>query len=126
MTVLEVSVNALVSKRFSVADRHGVLCLVASPNSNTGSLQVHQDVRIYSSILEPGRHVIHALPKERCAWIHVVQGGITANETELVTGDGAGIIGELTVSFTAREQTEILLLDFGGKRSEPPKNRDVS
>jgi len=35
-------------KRFPVADREGILRLVASPDGRSGSLRIHQDVQMYS------------------------------------------------------------------------------
>jgi redox-sensitive bicupin YhaK (pirin superfamily) len=101
-------------KRFSNADRRGRLCLVASRDAHSGSLHICQDVQMYSAVLKPGRHIIHALSPGRRAWLHIVQGWATLGEVSLRTGDGAGVEDEPTVSLTAREDTEILLLDLGG------------
>ena len=48
-------------KRFSAAERRGVLCVVASPDARRGSLRVHQDARMYSALLDPGQHLVHEL-----------------------------------------------------------------
>jgi Quercetinase C-terminal cupin domain len=42
-----------------------------------------------------------------------VQGEVTLGDIVLTTGDGVGVTAERAVSFTAREETEILLLDLG-------------
>ncbi len=98
-------------KRFSTAERRGVLCLIASPDARAGSLRLGQDTRIYSALLEPGQHVVHELAHAHAAWLHVVQGEIALDDLVLVTGDGAGITAERAVSLTARESSETLLLD---------------
>jgi redox-sensitive bicupin YhaK (pirin superfamily) len=98
-------------KRFSAAERRGVLCLVASPDARAGSLRLGQDTQIYSALLEPGKHVVHELAPRHGAWLHVVQGEITLDDLVLVTGDGAGVTAERAVSLTASESSEILLLD---------------
>ena len=100
-------------KRFSVAERRDGLCVVASPDGRRGSLRIHQDALMYSAMLHPGQHVVHELPDGRSAWLHLVQGEATLGDLVLTTGDGAGITVERAVSFTAREETEILLLDLG-------------
>jgi hypothetical protein len=99
-------------KRFSAADRRGELCIVASPDARQGSLRIHQDTLIYSALLERGHHVVHELSQGRSAWLHVVHGEVTLGDIVLTAGDGAGVTAERAVSFTARQNTEILLLDL--------------
>ncbi len=103
---------ALTQKRFSTADRRGALCLVASPDGRRGSLLLHQDALLYSALLGPGKHIVHELQDGRSAWLHLVDGEIALAGVVLSTGDGVGLTAERTVSLTAREQTEILLVDL--------------
>jgi redox-sensitive bicupin YhaK (pirin superfamily) len=99
-------------KRFSTAERRGVLRVVASPELRTGTLRLHQDTRLYSTILEPGQHVVHELARDRVAWLHVVLGEVALGDLVLTAGDGAGLVDERAVSLTARQATEILLFDL--------------
>jgi len=110
-------------RRFSTAERRGKLCIVASPDGQRGSLRVHQDILIYSALLDPGRHLIHELVPGRSAWLHLVQGEATLGDVVLTAGDGAGITADRAVSITAREESEILFLDLGDQRtkSAPPR-----
>jgi redox-sensitive bicupin YhaK (pirin superfamily) len=98
-------------KRFSVAERRGLLCVVVSPDGRKGSLAIHQDALIHSAILDVGLHLVHELRLGRWAWLHVVRGEVTLGPIVLGTGDGAGVADERAVSVTARERTEILLVD---------------
>jgi quercetin 2,3-dioxygenase len=102
-----------VQKRFSAAERRGRLCVVASPDARRGSLRIHEDALVCSALLDPGQHVVRELAQGRGAWLHVVHGAVTVGDTVLTTGDGAGITEERAVSFTARERSEILLVDLG-------------
>jgi quercetin 2,3-dioxygenase len=104
-------------KRFSSAERRGVLCVVASPDSRKGSLRVHQDARMYSALLDPGQHLVHELSQGRTAWLHVVNGEVTLGDVVLTTGDGASITAERAVSITAQGESEVLLVDLGGPPS---------
>lgn len=106
-------------KRFSAAERRGVLCLIASPDGRRGSLRVHQDALVYSTLLDRGQHVVHSLVEGRCAWIHIVQGEVTLANTVLATGDGAGVTAERAASLTAREVSEVLVFDLGECRPVP-------
>jgi hypothetical protein len=98
-------------KRFSEAERKGRMFVVASPGGENGSLRLVQDVRIVSSLLYPGRHVAHELHPRRAAWVHVVHGAVSLGPLVLRKGDGAGVTAG-AVSVTAREHSEILLIDM--------------
>ena len=93
-------------KRFSAGERHDRLCVVASLDARRGSLRVHGDALVYSSLLDPGHHVVHELAPGRSAWLHLVRGEVTLGEIVLTTGDGAGLTAEPAVSFTASEASE--------------------
>jgi redox-sensitive bicupin YhaK (pirin superfamily) len=112
-------------KRFCAAERRGVLCVVASPDGRRGSLRIHQDALIFSAMLEAGQHVVHELSQGRSVWLHLVQGEATLGEVVLTTGDGAGVTADRAVSLTAREKTEILLLDLGEPLPRFPTNGGV-
>jgi hypothetical protein len=106
-------------KLFPLAQRRGLLCAVASPDGRKGSLRLHQDALIYTAILEPGQHQVHELAPGRIAWLHVVRGEIQFGDLVLVTGDGVGVTAEIAASFTARERSEILLLDLADRKPKP-------
>ena len=110
-------------KRFSAGERHDRLCVVASLDARRGSLRVRGDVLVYSSLLDPGHHVVHELAPGRSAWLHLVRGEVTLGEIVLRTGDGAGLTAELAVSFTASEASEILLVDLGEPPGPPPHGK---
>jgi redox-sensitive bicupin YhaK (pirin superfamily) len=99
-------------KRFSAAERRGLLCVVASPDGRAGSLRIAQDALLHSALLEPGQHVVHELGPGRSAWLHLVEGEVALPDGILAAGDGAGISEDRAVSFTAREVSEVLLLDL--------------
>ena len=103
-------------KRFSAAERRGGLCVVASADARRGSLRIHQDALLYSAMLDPGKHVVHELSEGRSAWLHLIEGEATLGDVVLSSGDGAGLTAERAVSLTAREETEILLVDLGARR----------
>ncbi len=99
-------------KHFTLAERKGVLKLIASPDGKEASLKIQQDVEMYSTLIHKGNHMVHELKPGRDAWLHVVKGRVDLDENQLQTGDGAGFTGEISVSFTAQEPTEILLFDL--------------
>jgi redox-sensitive bicupin YhaK (pirin superfamily) len=112
-------------KRFSAAERQGLLCVLASPDGRKGSLRIRQDALIYSAMLDPGQHLIHELSPGRRAWLHVVRGNVTIRDDVLTAGDSVGYAAERGVSFTAREESEILLFDLGERLPTSPRNERV-
>jgi len=97
--------------RFSAADRRDRLCLVAALAPSAGALRLRQNADVYSTLMHPGQHLVHDLRFERRAWLHVVSGEVALDDLILTQGDGAGVSAERALSFTARADTEILLID---------------
>lgn len=104
-------------QRFSAADRRGALCVVASPDGRRGSLRIQPHTVLHSALLERGQHIVHALAPGRSAWLHLVGGEVALGDVVLGAGDGAGISAYRAVSLTARQRTEILLVDLAQPRS---------
>lgn len=90
-------------RRFTVAQRRGALQLIAAPD---------RGVLVFSGVLAPGRHIVHPLAPGRAAWLHVVDGSCLLGALLLERGDGAGLTSELSVSFTAQCDTEVLLIEL--------------
>lgn len=108
-----------VERRFSVAERRGGLCVVASLDARRGSLRICQDAMVYSALLDAGQHVVHELAEGRSAWLHVVQGQVALGDLSLSAGDGAGITAERAASFTAGDESEVLLVNLGERTAGP-------
>jgi redox-sensitive bicupin YhaK (pirin superfamily) len=81
-------------KAFPDADKKGRLRLVASPDAADGSLLVHQDARVYATILGAGEAVRQRLARGRHAWVQVVRGELELNGKRLREGDGAAASDE--------------------------------
>jgi redox-sensitive bicupin YhaK (pirin superfamily) len=114
-----------VGRRFSVAERRAGLCIVASLDARGGSLRICQDAMVYSALLDAGQHVVHELSEGRIAWLHIVQGQVALGDLILSAGDGAGITAERAVSFTAGDESEVLLVNLG-ERTQAPLARFAS
>lgn len=97
--------------RFSMAGRWGAFCLIASPQRSPTTLQLDEDVRLYSACLDSGQHVVHELATERAAWLQVVEGEISLGGVGLSSGDGVGISEQGSVSLIASTAAEVLLID---------------
>ncbi len=106
------AIESSAQKRFSVADRRGALCVVASPDGRRGSLKLADGAVLLSAFLDKGQHIIHGLGPGRTAWLHVVRGEVDAVGNHLCGGDGAGFLDERTLSFTAKTECEVLVVDL--------------
>ena len=99
-------------KEFPEAEKHGKLRLIASPTGESGSVTIHQDARLYVSLLSPGQAVAHELGKDRYAWLQVAKGTVELNGEVLQQGDGAALSDEPKVTITGKEDAEVLLFDL--------------
>jgi len=99
-------------KRFSNEQKTNRLKLVASPNADDGSVLIHQDAKIYASLLDAGQEVSYDLTNKRYGWVQVTKGSIEVNGTVLSAGDGAAIGDEKTLKFLAKETSEFLFFDL--------------
>lgn len=101
-----------VQKKFSRKKKLNTLCPIATPSGDAGSMQVHQSVWLYASILETTKNVNYECSSDRCQWVQVVSGELAINNTRLEAGDGAAIAGEAELNITAAKDAEFLLFDL--------------
>jgi len=85
-------------KLFPEAERKGKLRLVASPDAADGSLAIHQDARVYATVLGKGEAVRRAIAEGRHAWVQVARGEVAVNGRTLRAGDGAALSDEAEVA----------------------------
>lgn len=98
---------------FPPEGRHNRFQLLASHDGGQGSLDIHQDARLYAVDLEPGAVVEHGLAEGRAAWIQVAKGRVVLNGIDLQAGDGAALEGDPVLRLEARERSQVLLFDLG-------------
>jgi redox-sensitive bicupin YhaK (pirin superfamily) len=99
-------------KAFSEDERRGRLKLIASEDGSEGSVVVHQDVKLFASIIPAGEQVEHSMDQKRYAWIQVARGAISVNGEKAEQGDGAIVVGESNLQIKAEENAEVLLFDL--------------
>ncbi len=99
-------------KHFSEDDKRGRLRLIVSPAGRDGSLEIHQDVAIYASVLGSGDSVDFDLQPGRHAWVQVARGALRLSGTDLKQGDGAAISDETRLTIEGTEDSEFLLFDL--------------
>jgi redox-sensitive bicupin YhaK (pirin superfamily) len=99
-------------KHYSEEERRGRLRLVAGPDGGDGSVTIHQDARIYSTLLAPGEQARLDLAPGRKAWVQVARGSVKVNGTALAEGDGAALEGEKAVELSDARAAEVLVFDL--------------
>ncbi len=99
-------------KAFPLEERRGKLRLLVSPDAADGALRIHQDVRLYGTVLGDGEEAALELASGRHAWIQVARGEVVANGERLRAGDGAAVSGERRVALRGAGAAEVLLFDL--------------
>lgn len=99
-------------KAFPEEERKGGFRLLVSPEGADGSLKIHQDVRLYGTLIGPGESAVHPLAPGRHGWLQIARGRARLGDLELEAGDGVAITDETEVRLTATEPTEALLFDL--------------
>jgi redox-sensitive bicupin YhaK (pirin superfamily) len=98
-------------KAFPDEERRGMLRLVASPDGSDGAVTIHQDVRLFTTLLDDGQSVTHDFAPGRYGWVQVARGEAEVNGQKLKAGDGAAISDEKSVTVTG-SGAEVLLFDL--------------
>src|ERR1700736_4847265 len=99
-------------KAFPEAEKRGKLRLIASPDGKDGSVTIHQDAKLYASLLNPGQEVKHELGEGRYAWLQVAKGAVELNGQSLKQGDGAAVSKEEKLVVKSAQDAEVLLFDL--------------
>jgi len=99
-------------KAFTDDKKTGRWCLVGSASGRDGSVEINQDVDLYSSIIPAGETVLHKTKLDRLVWVQAVKGSFTLNGKHIKAGDGAAIEGEAEIELTATTHSEVLLFDM--------------
>jgi redox-sensitive bicupin YhaK (pirin superfamily) len=98
-------------KAFPEAERRGRLRLVGSSDGRDGSVSLHQDVALYSGLLEEGQTATLTLAAGRHGFAHVARGAATINGRKLVEGDGLALSDEPAVTVEGHG-AEVLVFDL--------------
>jgi len=99
-------------KAFPTEEKRGKLRLIASPDGEGGSVTIHQDSKLYVTLLAPGETVTHQMEPHRHAWIQIAKGSIELNGEVLKQGDGAAVSDEKQLTVKGTEEAEVLLFDL--------------
>jgi hypothetical protein len=99
-------------KDFPLAERTGLLRLLASPTGAHDSLAINADAHLYAGVLQPRKPVLWTTPKSRHTWIQVARGEMTVNDRKLSAGDGARTSDAGRLRLETPTSAEVLLFDL--------------
>ena len=100
------------SRAFPVREQPGRLHLIASPDGADGSLDIHQDARLWAGVFRAGESAETPLGDGRRGWVQVVRGELVVNGTALGEGDGAALTDETEIRIESRSDSEALVFDL--------------
>ena len=84
----------------------------ASPDGESGSVRIHQDVRVYGGLFDAAERADHELSPGRRAYVHVARGIVHVNGVELEAGDAIKLSDEPSVQIEHGASAEILVFDL--------------
>jgi redox-sensitive bicupin YhaK (pirin superfamily) len=86
--------------------------IVGSRDGRDGSLTIHQDVTLWSTILDENAGIDYAFDGNRRGFLQVVQGAVEVDGQRLSAGDAVATQDQPAVSVRALEESELLLFDM--------------
>ena len=88
------------------------LTLLVSGDGADGSLQIHQDAKLYRLTLDADKPVELPANANRGYWVQVVDGDLTVNDQTLTRGDGLALEKVEALKFITSTTAEVLIFDL--------------
>jgi redox-sensitive bicupin YhaK (pirin superfamily) len=89
---------------------------VASPDGRAGSIEIHQDARLYVSRTRADESLKFEVAKGRNVWLQVVKGHFSVAgsnaSVEVRAGDGVALTEETAIKLKSNEPSEVLIFDL--------------
>ena len=97
---------------FTEESKRGKLRLVASSDGAETSLTIHQEVRLYATLID-GNTVLrhHTVPGKRY-YTQITRGTLCINDEALQAGDGALLFDEPLIQLSSGNNAEALLFEL--------------
>jgi redox-sensitive bicupin YhaK (pirin superfamily) len=99
-------------RQFSDDEKRGKFRVVVSPDGRDESLNIRQDVLLYSALIDGDESIEWKLDPARPAYVHIARGAVTLNGMDLDAGDGVRIAGEPSLKLENGSDAEVLLFDL--------------
>jgi hypothetical protein len=99
-------------KHFSSEQKENQWRLIVSPNGHEGSVTIHQDARLYATLLAAELSIDLPVDVKRCGYLQVAKGDVVLNGVALNAGDAVKIEDESKVQIVAQSKAELLWFDL--------------
>jgi len=99
-------------KYFGPDEKRGRLRLIASGSGDDGSVQLHQDARVYAGLFNGAERASLAVDPARLAYVHVARGSLDVNGQSLSAGDGLKVSEIASLAFSEGKNAEVLVFDL--------------
>ncbi len=99
-------------KLFPTEQKKNRWCLVGSRDGRDGSLTIHQDLNLYSTVLDEDVETKFVFDKSRQGFLQVVRGSIEIDGEALDAGDAATIQKQTAFTVRALRDAELLFFDM--------------
>ncbi len=86
--------------------------LLVSPEGRDGSLNIHQNARLYRAQVTEGKVLDLPLATDRSGWLQVIEGQVQYGDLTLKRGDGLALGAGQRSSLVAQADADLLLFDL--------------
>jgi len=101
---------AVEQRVFTREDRANRLLRIVGPDGD-GAVKVHQQASVYVAALDAGTEVTHPIGDGRGVYAYLIGGAATFDGQDVSTGDAAKVTNQPSLQITAREPSELILVD---------------
>ncbi|MET0807399.1 MAG: pirin family protein [Pseudoxanthomonas sp.] len=99
-------------KQFPASEKRGRLRLVISPDGAGGSIDIHQDARMYAGLFDGEEKASLPVSTGRLAYVHVARGQVVVNGRALSAGDALLYRDEPEIDISGGHDAEVLVFDL--------------
>ncbi|WP_296168990.1 pirin family protein [uncultured Brevundimonas sp.] len=99
------------AKVFPKSDRSGQFSVLASGDTTDEALTINADAKVLGATLNAGESLTYSLAEGRRAYLVPAVGEVEVNGVKLNARDGAAIADEPTITITAKEDAELVMVD---------------
>jgi redox-sensitive bicupin YhaK (pirin superfamily) len=99
-------------KLFPLEEKRNRWRVVGSRDGRDGSLTIHQDIMLSSTVLDKDAETDYVFEEGRRGYLQVVSGIVQIQDKQLSAGDAIAVEDQSSISILAKEETELLLFDM--------------
>ncbi len=99
-------------KLFPTEEKRNRWRLVGSRDGREGSLTIHQDINLSSTVLDAGESIDYRFDGRRRGYLQVVKGTVEIDGETLETGDAVAVVDQQVLDIRAKSDSELLLFDM--------------